>query len=282
MPARALLAVLILIFPLAAGACGEVATLAAHDGTTLRYALAAPAKPASAAPAPADGAPITLLLLAGGAGALALDDAGCAQMLGGNSLVRAQAGFQAAGFHTALVDAPSDHQGSEGLAGFRIDPRHADDLGAVIADLRRRVGGSVWLVGTSRGAISAANAAARLSGAAAADGVVLTSPVSVGDPRARKPWVAQSVFDLPLAELRLPLLLLGHADDTCVRSPAARLDEIAARSGSVRRAVLVLDGGPGGRGLSDLAACEGRSPHGFVGQEAEMVAAIARFVRSAP
>ncbi|HEX5801787.1 MAG TPA: hypothetical protein VFY24_02085 [Azospira sp.] len=276
MPARNFLATLALIVPLAAGACGEVATVAAHDGTTLRYALAAPSAPPSGEP------PVTLLLLAGGAGVVALDAAGCAQALTGNSLVRAQASFQAAGFHTALVDAPSDHHGADGLAGFRIDPRHAADLGAVIADLRRRLGGTVWLVGTSRGAISAANAASRLSGAAAADGVVLTSPVSVGDPRARKPWVAQSVFDLPLAGLRMPLLLLGHADDACVRSPAARLDEIAARSGSLRRAVVVLDGGPGGRGLSDLAACEGRSPHGFVGQEAEMVAAIAGFVRAAP
>lgn len=276
MPARVLLAACALLLPVAAGACGEVATVTAHDGTTLRYALAAPSAPPSGEP------PATVLLLAGGSGAVALDAAGCAQALKGNSLVRTQRLFQAAGFHTALVDAPSDHQAGDGLAGFRIDPRHADDLGRVIADLRRRLRGTVWLVGTSRGAISAANAASRLSGGAAADGVVLTSPVSVGDPRARKPWVAQSVFDLPLAELRLPLLLLGHAEDACVRSPAARLDEIAARSGSVRREVMVFRGGPGGRGLSDIAACEAHSPHGFLEQEDEMVAAIARFVRNAP
>ncbi|MBI2307089.1 MAG: hypothetical protein HYU78_07260 [Rhodocyclales bacterium] len=276
MPARVHLAALALIFPLAAGACGEVVTVAAHGGTTLRYVLATPSAPPTGEP------PATLILLAGGNGVVALDAAGCAQALKGNSLVRTQRLFQAAGLHTALVDAPSDHLGADGLSGFRIDPRHADDLGLVIADLRRRIGGAVWLVGTSRGAISAANAASRLSGGAAADGVVLTSPVSVGDAHAKKPWVAQSVFDLPLAELRLPLLLLGHAEDACARSPSARLDEIAAASGSPRRQVVVFTGGPGGRGLSDVAACEARSPHGFLGQEDEMVPAIARFLRAAP
>ncbi len=37
---------------------------------------------------------------------------------------------------------------------------------------------------------------------------------------ARKPFAAQSVFDLALGEIRQPVLIVGHVADQCVRSPA--------------------------------------------------------------
>ncbi len=105
------------------------------------------------------------MLLVGGGGHLDLDDQGCPRALTGNSLVRSLPHFHGAGFVTALVDAPSDHPGEDGLAGFRSATEHAEDLGKVIADVRARTKAElVWLVGTSRGSISAVNAAARLSG----------------------------------------------------------------------------------------------------------------------
>jgi hypothetical protein len=70
--------------------------------------------------------------------------------------------FREAGIFTALVDAPSDYPGEEGLAGFRDTTRHAEDLGKVIADARAGTKAQVWVVGTSRGTISAANAAVML------------------------------------------------------------------------------------------------------------------------
>lgn len=251
-------------------ACGDVVDLPVRAGVTLRYALSTPAAGEAAA---------TLVLLAGGDGRLALDGGGCPNTLTGNSLVRSKALFLQHGLATAYVDAPSDHTGTDGLAAFRSDPEHAADLGQVIADLRRRSGRAVWVVGTSRGAISAANAAARLQGPAAPDGVVLTSPVMVGTPQGRKAWTAQSVFDLPLEAIRMPLLLVGHTEDTCLRSPAAELPAVAARSPSVRQQTVMVNGGPGARIAPGLAACEGRSPHGFIEQEEEVAAGIARFVR---
>lgn len=221
--------------------CGEVVTLDVRQGKSLRVALAPPTDP-NAAPGAAS---ITLLLLAGGGGHLDLDAQGCARKLAGNSLVRSIPLFSATGFHTALVDAPSDFQGEDGLGGFRIEPRHAQDLGQVITFLRTRTGGAVWVVGTSRGAISAANAASRLAGPAAPDGVVLTSALMAGQPGARKPWVAQSVFDLPLENIRLPLLVVGHAADTCVRSPISLMPQLAARTRSPRQQVMTVSGGPG-------------------------------------
>ena len=253
--------------------CGEVVTLEAHDRQTQRHAWQPPA-----APGPADG-PVTLVLLAGGSGHLDLDPQGCARELKGNSLVRSVALFNAAGFGTALVDAPSGHHGVDGLGGYRTDARHAQDLGRVIASLRSRTRGAVWVVGTSRGAISAVNAAARLSGPAAPDGVVLTSALMAGQPGAKKAWVAQSVFDLPLEDITVPVLVVGHVADTCVRSPPNLMDRIVARTRGPRQQLVTVTGGPARPAPVGLDACEGRSPHGFVEQEAEVAAGIVRFVR---
>lgn len=255
----------------AAGACGEVISIDTHGDSTTRYALARPGS------GRAGEGQVALVLLAGGGGHLDLDGEGCPRSLSGNSLVRSLPLFHAEGFVTALVDAPSDHPGEDGLAGFRSTPQHAEDLGKVIADVRRRTKLPVWLAGTSRGSISAANAAARLSGDAAPDGVVLTSPVTFGS-RGHKAYVAQTVFDLPLDAIKVPLLVIGHAADQCLRSPARLNGDIAARAGSARKQLVTVTGGPGG-GSGGIESCQGRSPHGYVAQEAEVAGGIARFVR---
>lgn len=256
----------------AASGCGEVVTIATHGRTTTRYALAYPQA------ASAQGGRVALVLLVGGGGHLDLDDRGCPRALAGNSLVRSLPHFHRAGLATALVDAPSDHPGEDGLAGFRITAAHAEDLGKVIADVRARANATVWLVGTSRGSLSAVNAAARLTGPSAPDGLVLTSALMSGFPSGRKPWVAHTVFDLPLEAIRLPLLVVGHSEDKCVRSPADLAGNITARTNGAPEQVVIVTGGPGWAGPPSIHACEGRAPHGFVEQEAEVAAGIARFV----
>lgn len=257
----------------AGGRCGEVIRIQTRDSSATRIAFVPP--PAMGT----KGKPTTLALLAGGSGHVELDDNGCPRALKGNSLVRSIPLFNAAGFGTALIDAPSDFHSEDGLAGFRISAQHAEDLGKVIADLRARTQGAVWIVGTSRGSISAANAAARLSGPSAPDGVILTSALMSGQSGARKAWVVQTVFDLPLEDIRIPLLMIGHAEDKCVRSPANAMGRIVARTRGMRQQVVTVVGGPGHAGGSRLDACEGRTPHGFIGQEAEVAAGIARYVR---
>jgi pimeloyl-ACP methyl ester carboxylesterase len=258
---KRLLAALALLAPFTAFACGEVVTVPAHDGTTMRFALVVP-----------PGAKAALVLLPGGGGHLDLDEQGCPRKLKGNSLVRLQPLFHAEGFATALVDAPSDHAGEDGLGGFRAQSAHAADLGKVVADVRARVKGPVWLVGTSRGAISASNAASRL---ADLEGVVLTSPVTLGTARGRKAWTAQTALDNRIEDIRVPLLVVSHAQDGCFRSPPSGAQEIAARYRGPRLQVAVVTGGTAGAG----DACEGRSPHGFNGIEAEVAAGLARFAR---
>jgi hypothetical protein len=242
-------------------ACGELVTLPAHDGNSQRYAFAGPAKPAG-----------TLVLLAGGGGNLDLDARGCAQKLKGNSLLRALDLFHAGGFATAVVDAPSDYGGKAGLGGFRTQPAHAEDLGKVIADVRARVKGPVWVVGTSRGTISAANVASRRMDI---DGVVLTSPVTFGTAGGRFAWTAQTVHDNRIEDIRVPLLVLSHARDGCFRSPPSGAQGILERYRGPRSQLALAEGGSPGSG----DACEGRSPHGFNGMEAEMAVGILRFAR---
>ncbi len=250
----------------APAACGEVITIPTHGSTTTRYTFASP-----------PGAKAALVLLAGGGGHLDLDDKGCPRALTGNSLVVSIPHFHALGFATALVDAPSDYFGDDGLGGFRIAADHAEDLGKVIADVRARTKAPVWIAGTSRGAISAANAAARLSGTTAADGLVLTSAVMYGN-RGQKSWVIQTIFDTALESIRVPVLVVGHAGDKCLRAPPDQMERITARTNGVREQVVTVTGGPGRAGPPTLAACEGRSPHAFFEQEAEVAAGIARFI----
>jgi len=253
--------------------CGERVTIQTHEGTTTRYTLAQPQHTT------AQDSRIALVLLVGGGGHLDLDEQGCPRALTGNSLVRSLPLFHDAGFITALVDAPSDYFGGDGLAGFRIAAEHAQDLGNVIADVRERTKASIWLVGTSRGSISAVNAAARLSGPAAPNGLVITSAVTSGYVGGRKEWVAQTVFDASLENIRIPILIVGHAEDKCARTPPDLVAKIADRTNGVREQVVIVTGGPGEPGPQSVRACRGRSPHGYVNQEAEVAAGIARFIR---
>lgn len=248
--------------------CGEIRSFDPPSGGRFSVSIAAPAN------APA----MVFVLLPGGPGLVDLDEQGCPRALRGNSLIRTIPNFVAGGVVTALVDAPAEWRGQHGLSTFRIEPAHAEALGVAIRALRETYRVPVWVVGTSRGAISVANAASRLTGEAAPDGVVLTSPVSQGA-RGNLPFVSQDVFQLPLARIAIPLFVLGHANDNCVRSPPGNVPRVAAAaSASPRKRAAVMTGGPGTT-LTDLQACEGRSPHGFADQEDEMAAQVLSFAR---
>jgi hypothetical protein len=254
-------------------ACGEVVTLTTRGKTTMAYSYAAPASTA-----PSEKSTV-LVLLPGGPGFADLDAKGCARTLKENSLIRSQALFNKAGFATAIVDAPTNYRGADGLGGYRLATPHAEDIGKVIADVRRRAKGPVWLVGTSRGAISAANAASRLKGEQAPDGLILTSPVTSGKVGGRKAWVAQTTLGAPLEAIRLPVLVVAHAADSCIRTPPSLAGRITARTNGSREQTVVIKGGTGKRAAGkSVNACKGNSPHGFVGQEAEVAAGMVRFI----
>jgi hypothetical protein len=249
-------------------ACGDLVTLGAHGKSTISYSLggvAGDAKPR-----------IVLVILPGGPGFADLDAKGCARKLPGESMLRSRSLFHRAGLATALVDAPTDFRGEDGLGGFRIAQQHAEDVGKVIADVRDRAKLPVWLAGTSRGTISAANAAARLTGRQAPDGLVLTSPITSGREGGYKAWVAQTVFSVNLRQIRVPLLVVAHAADACIRTPPHLAASIAPQTSAPRKQTVVVKGGSG-RSVGGLDACQGDTPHGFAGQDGDLVAGIVRF-----
>jgi len=203
-----------------------------------------------------------VVLLPGGAGSIG--------MKGGvptstNFLVRSRGMFAAAGFDVAIVGKPSDRDDLD--LAFRAGPEHVQDLKRVVERVRADTGKPVWLVGTSRGTVSAAAAAIALG--PAIDGVVLTSSIT-------DPALPQSVQNLDLARIRVPVLVLHHKRDACRATPpeqAPRIVEGLANA-SAKRLVMV-DGGSGAHG----GWCQPMHWHGYIGMEQQAVDAIADFIR---
>ena len=148
----------------------ELVNLSTREGVTQSFLLVAPPsnKPAAA-----------VVLLPGGNGAIRLrSDGGEIKFQDGNFLVRSRMSFVDGGLAAAVIDAPSDE--SRGMNDvFRLGEKHAADMAAVVAELKKRFDNvPVYLVGTSRGTISAAGAGSQLGDKVA--GVVLTSSLFVG------------------------------------------------------------------------------------------------------
>jgi pimeloyl-ACP methyl ester carboxylesterase len=154
------------------------------------------------------------------------------------------------------------------IHNFRLGAAHATDTAALIAEVRKRAPNvPVWLVGTSRGSISAAAVAARLAEKGGADGIVLTSSVT----RPGGGTMRDSVMDTDLAAIRVPALVVYHRADGCEVSPASDADGLLGKlSKAARKETLLFDGGdPPASG-----PCEPRAAHGFFGIEEKVVGAI--------
>ena len=88
------------------------------------------------------------------------------------------------------------------------------------------------------------------------------------------------MFYANLEAIRIPVLVIGHTADNCVRSPADQMINVTAKTRGSRQQTAAVTGGPVAPGRSpSLAACEVREPHDFVDQEAEVAAGIARFMQ---
>lgn len=128
-------------------------------------------------------------------------------------------------------------------------------------------GGRPVLVGMSAGTPKVAQAVAQ--GARAA-GLVLVAGSLVPNPK------GVSVIQAFGSPARLPpTLVVHHRQDECRLTPPEAVGSFVGWSGG-RARVSWIDGGGGGDGRP----CGPMSAHGFVGQDAQAVAAIASFARS--
>lgn len=241
-------------------AADPIVTLPTRADVTQRFVLLKPARPVAA-----------VILFAGGPGKVPLDKLEPGQFINrGNFLVRVRYEFQRHGFMVAIVDAPSDRQGVNGMLGpFRGSPEHARDIAAVVDHLKSKANVPVWLVGTSRGTESVASLATKLG--ERIDGAVFTSSMTS--------WnrAGLQVFDFPLDTVRVPALVVAHAEDGCSVTPPRGAERIKdALVKAPRTQVLYFEGGDPPR---DSDPCEALHAHGFLGIEKKVVAAIAEFVK---
>lgn len=238
----------------------EVRTVSTRPGVTDAFFLIRPDGPPAA----------TVILFTGGAG-VAMVDRLKNPKVGGNFLVRNRRAFAEQGFLVAVIDMPSDHASGDGRGGFRTSKEHAQDVAAVIADLRREAPVAVWVVGTSMGTISAGNAAARLRDGGP-DGLVLTSSVTKGSRAVRN-----HLGDVDLEDVRVPALVVHHEQDGCMVTPLVDARMLTRRmKKSPRKEFLTFTGGtPTGD------PCEAFAAHGYNGIDAEVVKAISDWIKAA-
>jgi hypothetical protein len=234
-------------------AAEAVITIPTRDGVTLSSLLMQ---------APAAAPKVVVVTFIGGLGAIGLarraENGPVKFGAGTNFLIRIREQLVDADIADVIVDSPSDKlpQGMED--SFRLGPDHLADIRALIVDLKKRFPDArVYLVGTSRGTISAAALGARLGDSV--QGIILSSTVTNHD----KVGEALSTFDFKT--IRIPLLFVHHRDDGCFTSPYRNVARIA----NPNALVSVSGGDPPQSG-----PCDPMSPHGFFGRDAPVALAM--------
>jgi len=213
------------------------------------------------------------VLFAGSGGLINLrNENGAVKFDQGNFLVRSRNEFIKRGVVSAIIDAPVDQRGGWGMTDeFRRGDLHLTDIAAVVNDLGKRFPGvPIFLVGTSRGSVSAAALGARLAGKVA--GIVLTA--SMFRPAGRKsnePGPGLSGFDF--ASIKVPVIFVHHVGDQCEVTPYSD----AARLTDTYPLVTVFGGTPPQSGR-----CDAFSQHGFFGKEPETVEQIVNWMLKKP
>ena len=246
---RLLAQVLVGLLPITASAraAETMAVASTRPGVTLPLLVETPAEPRA-----------VVLLFAGGNGGVRFAS-NAPTTFSGNFLVHARGGFVANDIATAVVGASSDRTAPDWLTDtFRTSAEHAQDIGAAVEVLRTRFKRPVWLVGTSRGTLSAAAAGLQLG--RRIDGVVLTAGMN-------------SIKTLEIDRFEVPVLIVHHERDTCRVTDYRDLRQVTSKLRAPRKEVLTFSGGN-----SEGPACEAMAFHGFNGIEAEVIRAISLWI----
>ena len=206
----------------------------------------------------------TVFLLPGGGGGFGQVEDG--RPSSNNFLVRSESYFIANGFNVAIFGRPSDSQDLD--YADRISDTHLTDIHKVLAFVKQKADVPVWIVGTSRGTVSATAAAIKLQGEMA--GVVLTSSVV----SYKKP---EAVPRQDLAAIKVPVLVLHHSKDAChLCSPHEVPTILRGLNNTPIKKEIMVSGGDNSRGN----VCNGQHWHGFIGMEREAVDLIANWIKA--
>lgn len=232
----------------------EVRSIPTRPGVTLDFLVMTPEQ------APQRDA---LILFPGGngAGPFKLGEGGIVS--GWSFLVRSADSFIRDGVAVVTVNPPSDHP--TGMStGFRESDEHARDIAFLVDYLEQQGYQRIFLVGNSRGTLSAASLGTRLKDSRL-KGIILTSSLEY-DNFLR--W-------LPLEKLNLPVLMVHHRDDLCRVSP---FQEAEKTRDSLRGHTSVDFTEVNGGAYPRSAPCDNLSAHGFFGIEDKVVRVITDWV----
>ena len=241
----------------------EMVTLPTRSGVTQSYFIATlPQNPQ-----------VIAVLFSGSGGLIRLrQEQGQIKFGQNNFLVRTRGEFVKRGVVGAILDAPSDRQTGWGMGDkFRLGEDHFTDVAAVVADLGKRLPGlPLFLVGTSRGTISAGALSARFG--SGLSGVVLTSTMfRAAGAKSSEPGPGLSRFDF--ATIKVPVLFVHHVGDQCGVTPygdAARLAD--------KYPLISVSGGR----APESGPCDPFSAHGYFGKESETVEEIVNWMLKKP
>jgi pimeloyl-ACP methyl ester carboxylesterase len=205
----------------------------------------------------------SVILFPGGHGILGLSGANSMKWGERNFLVRTREDFVKNGLMVAVVDAPSDHRTPNSMIHFRTKEEHTVDIERVIAYLKDKASVPVWIVGTSRGTLSAASVAHRTR--EPIDGLVLTASMDM-------------VAELPMFNINVPSLVVHHKKDRCKVTRPESVKDIAEKlkAYSSHVELIYFEGGLWPKSSS----CNALSQHGFYGIERKVVDAICTFIKS--
>jgi len=239
----------------------ELVILKTRPDVEQRFILIKPEKPAIA----------SVILFAGGRGALALDTSFGSPYIGkqeNNFLVRSRDIFAEQGLVVAVVDAASDRQEKPWMFyGFRDSDEHVTDIDHVISYLKKQNNLPVWLVGTSRGTESAATIA--IDSKQKPHGLILTSSMTEENGK------GTAVTEMELEKITLPTLIASHENDGCHVTPPEGAEEIAGMLTKAKKVEVKMFSG----GDETGRACKGSSYHGFQDIEEDVVKYISKFIR---
>jgi pimeloyl-ACP methyl ester carboxylesterase len=178
-----------------------------------------------------------------------------------NFLLRVRSRFVEQGISIAVFDAPSDQSAGMSMA-YRTGASQAQDVSAVVRFLKSKADVPVWLIGTSRGSVSAASVAAQLS-PQQVSGVVLTSSVWNGTTSA-------------LGQITMPTLIVHNRDDGCSLSPFSGAEAALAQLTRAPAKELLAVSGGSLRGNP----CEALSPHGYYQVDDKVVPSVIAWIKT--
>lgn len=203
---------------------------------------------------PANGDPKTVLLvIPGGNGVINLrtQDGKIRHNLHDNLFIRSRTMLHERSIGLAVPDVPSDFSRGMNVI-FRKGREHADDLRAMLKDLRTRYAKSKILFAASgSGGVSALFAAGRFS--KEIDGVILAGADS------------SQLHAYDHSSVKAPVLMLHHAMDSCDSAPIIEAKEIAERYS------FSLVPFWGGAPVQDRNRCAFKTKHGFWGLDEKVV-----------